>query len=129
MFLYLPFDGMASLYLVSLIFGLSQGGIVPGYAVIVREYLPAKEAGARVGVVIMATIFGMGVGGWVSGVIFDMTGSYQMAFWDAEELVALGDAALELGAEPKLVLEGFYERARKMDPDCRSAYRVPSRIE
>ncbi len=80
LFLYLPFDGMASLYLVSLIFGLSQGGIVPGYAVIVREYLPAKEAGARVGVVIMATIFGMGVGGWVSGVIFDMTGSYQMAF-------------------------------------------------
>ncbi|MFZ8942326.1 MAG: CynX/NimT family MFS transporter, partial [Gemmobacter sp.] len=55
LFLYLPFDGLASLYMVSLVFGLSQGGIVPCYAVIVREYMPAREAGARVGFVIMAT--------------------------------------------------------------------------
>jgi MFS family permease len=80
LFLYLPFEGMASLYTVSLIFGLSQGGIVPSYAIIVREYLPAKEAGARVGVVIMATIVGMALGGWMSGWIYDLTGSYQMAF-------------------------------------------------
>lgn len=80
LFLYLPFDGMVSLYIVSLIFGLSQGGIVPSYALIVREYLPAKEAGARVGFVIMATIIGMALGGWMSGWIYDVTGSYQMAF-------------------------------------------------
>ena len=80
LFLYLPFDGLVSLYIVSLIFGLSQGGIVPSYAVVVREYLPPKEAGARVGFVIMSTIIGMAVGGWVSGWIFDLTGSYQMAF-------------------------------------------------
>ncbi|MDJ0824033.1 MAG: MFS transporter [Rhodobacter sp.] len=80
LFLYLPFDGMVSLYLVSLVFGLSQGGIVPSYAVIVREYLPAREAGARVGFVIMATIVGMALGGWMSGWIYDVTGSYQMAF-------------------------------------------------
>ena len=80
LFLYLPFDGMVSLYLVSLVFGLSQGGIVPSYAIIVREYLPAKEAGARVGFVIMATIVGMALGGWMSGWIFDLTGSYHMAF-------------------------------------------------
>ena len=80
LFLYLPFDGMVSLYVVSLIFGLSQGGIVPSYALIVREYLPAKEAGARVGFVIMATIIGMALGGWMSGWIYDVTGSYQMAF-------------------------------------------------
>ena len=80
LFLYLPYDGLVSLYIVSLIFGLSQGGIVPSYAVIVREYLPAREAGARVGFVIMATIFGMAVGGWASGWIYDLTGSYQMAF-------------------------------------------------
>jgi MFS family permease len=55
--LYIPFDGLASLYLVSLVFGLSQGGIVPCYAIIVREYLPAKEAGKRVGLVIMATVW------------------------------------------------------------------------
>ena len=80
LFLYLPFDGMVSLYLVSMVFGLSQGGIVPSYAIIVREYLPAKEAGARVGFVIMATIIGMALGGWMSGWIYDLTGSYQMAF-------------------------------------------------
>jgi len=80
LFLYLPFNGMASLYIVSLIFGLAQGGIVPCYAIIVREFMPAKEAGARVGFVIMATIFGMALGGWMSGWIYDLTGSYQMAF-------------------------------------------------
>ncbi|MCK7612759.1 MFS transporter [Roseibium sediminicola] len=80
LFLYIPFNGLASLYLVSLIFGLSQGGIVPSYAVIVREYLPAREAGQRVGLVIMSTILGMAIGGWLSGWIYDLTGSYSMAF-------------------------------------------------
>ena len=68
------------LYAVSLVFGLSQGGIVPCYAIIVREYMPAKEAGQRVGIVIMATIFGMAIGGWMSGWIYDLTGSYSAAF-------------------------------------------------
>ncbi|MFN3646392.1 MAG: MFS transporter [Gemmobacter sp.] len=80
LFLYLPFDGLVPLYIVSLIFGLSQGGIVPAYAVIVRDYMPAAEAGARVGLVMMATIVGMALGGWLSGVIYDMTGSYTLAF-------------------------------------------------
>jgi MFS family permease len=80
LFLYLPFDGLASLYIVSALFGLSQGGIVPSYAMIVREYFPAREAGGRLGVVLMATIIGMALGGWMSGEIFDLTGSYQAAF-------------------------------------------------
>lgn len=78
--LYLPYDGMVSLYFISLTFGLSQGGIVPGYALIVREYMPAKEAGARVGFVLMMTILGMALGGWMSGWIYDVTGSYRAAF-------------------------------------------------
>ncbi|MBZ9702982.1 MULTISPECIES: MFS transporter [unclassified Mesorhizobium] len=80
LFFYIPFDGLASLYVVSLVFGLSQGGIVPCYAIIVREYMPAREAGQRVGIVIMATIFGMAIGGWMSGWIYDLTGSYAAAF-------------------------------------------------
>ncbi|WP_424987973.1 CynX/NimT family MFS transporter [Microbulbifer sp. S227A] len=80
LFLYLPYDGMVSLYIVSTVFGLSQGGIVPSYALVVREYMPAKEAGARVGFVIMMTIFGMALGGWMSGWLYDLTGSYQIAF-------------------------------------------------
>lgn len=78
--LFLPFHGLASLYVISAFFGLVQGGIVPSYAMIVREYFPAWEAGARVGAVIMATVFGMALGGWMSGAIFDLTGSYRAAF-------------------------------------------------
>lgn len=93
--LYLPFDGLVSLYLVSALFGLFQGGIVPSYAIVVREYFSPKEAGARVGVVMMATLFGMAFGGWMSGVIFDATGSYQVAFihgilWNALNISIVG---------------------------------------
>jgi MFS family permease len=78
--LFLPFDGLVSLYVVSALFGLFQGGIVPSYAIIVREHFPPAEAGARVGTVLMATLFGMALGGWMSGKVFDLTGSYQAAF-------------------------------------------------
>jgi MFS family permease len=78
--MFLPFDGLYSLYIVSALFGLFQGGIVPSYAIIVREYFPAREAGARVGAVLMCTLFGMALGGWMTGAIFDLTGSYRTAF-------------------------------------------------
>ena len=80
--LYLFYDGLASLYVVSALFGLFQGGIVPSYAIIVREYFPAKEAGTRIGVILMASLFGMALGGWLSGYIFDLTGSYRIAFFN-----------------------------------------------
>jgi MFS family permease len=80
LFLYLWFDGLISLYIISALFGLFQGGIVPMYAIIVRDYFAPQEAGVRVGVVLMATLVGMALGGWMSGAIFDLTGSYQAAF-------------------------------------------------
>ena len=89
--LFLPFDGMVSLYVISALFGLFQGGIVPSYAIIVREYFPAQRAGVLVGAVIMATMIGMALGGWMSGKVFDLTGSYHAAFvngvmWNALNL-------------------------------------------
>jgi MFS family permease len=78
--LFLPSDALVSLYVVSGLFGLFQGGIVPAYALIVREYFPPEEAGARVGTVLMATLLGMALGGWMSGAVFDLTGSYHAAF-------------------------------------------------
>jgi MFS family permease len=89
--LFLPFDGMVSLYVISAMFGLFQGGIVPSYAIIVREYFPAQRAGVLVGAVIMATMIGMALGGWMSGKVFDLTGSYHAAFvngvlWNALNL-------------------------------------------
>ena len=78
--LFLPFDGLVPLYVISALFGLFQGGIVPSYAIIVREHFPPAEAGARVGTVLMFTLFGMALGGWMSGKVFDLTGSYHAAF-------------------------------------------------
>ena len=77
---YLFFDRLTSIYIISAMFGLFQGGIVPSYAIIVREAMPASEAATRVGIVIFASVFGMSFGGWISGAIFDATGSYAAAF-------------------------------------------------
>jgi MFS family permease len=78
--LYLPADDLASLYVVSAMFGLFQGGIVPSYAIIVREYFAPRVAGTIVSIVLTSTLFGMALGGWMSGAIFDLTGSYRAAF-------------------------------------------------
>lgn len=93
--MFLPADTLASLYLVSALFGLFQGGIVPSYAIIVREHFPAAVAGARTGMVLSATLLGMALGGWMSGKVFDLTGSYAAAFvngtaWNALNLVIAG---------------------------------------
>jgi MFS family permease len=77
---YLMFSSLPSLYVISALFGLFQGGIVPSYAIIVREAMPAQEAATRVGIVILASVLGMSLGGWISGYIFDLTGSYSAAF-------------------------------------------------
>ena len=78
--LFLPFQQLGALYVISALFGLFQGGLVPSYPIIVREYFSPREAGARTGTVLMATLFGMALGGWMPGWIFDATGSYRLAF-------------------------------------------------
>jgi MFS family permease len=93
--LFIPFDGLVSLYVISALFGLFQGGIVPSYAIIVREHFPPREAGERVGWVLMSTLFGMALGGWLSGKVFDLTGSYHAAFvngvaWNLVNLSVVG---------------------------------------
>jgi MFS family permease len=105
--LYLFFDGLTSLYIISAMFGLFQGGIVPSYAIIVREAMPAAEAATRVGIVIFASVLGMSFGGWVSGVIFDATGSYAAAFlnglgWNALNITIM--LSLLIRARQRLAL-------------------------
>jgi len=106
--LFLFFDGLASLYVLSALFGLMQGGIVPSYAVIVREHFPAREVGARVGIVLFATLLGMAFGGWVSGLVFDMTGSYAMAF-----LNGIGWNAINVAIVATLLIRGAGLRDRR----------------
>ena len=93
--LYLAFDGLTSLYIVSALFGLFQGGIIPMYAVIVREYFPARDAGMRTGIALMFALSGMALGGWMTGAIFDFAGSYRAAFingflWNLLNVVIIG---------------------------------------
>jgi MFS family permease len=104
---YLFFDSLTSLYIISAMFGLFQGGIVPSYAIIVRESMPASEAATRVGIVILASVVGMSFGGWVSGVIFDATGSYAAAFlnglaWNALNVTIM--ASLLIRARQRLAM-------------------------
>src|SRR4029077_16390824 len=82
LFLFLWFDGLVSLYLISALFGLFQGTIVPMYAILVREYFSPAETGTRLGIVLMATLAGMALGGWMSGVIYDFAGNYQASFFN-----------------------------------------------
>ena len=103
--LYLPTDGLTSLFIVSAVFGLSQGGIVPSYALIVRDYFPAREAGMQVSTVLMATVAGMALGGWMSGEIYDLTGSYQAAFingiaWNALNMAIAFWLLFKRGGQP-----------------------------
>ncbi len=89
--LFLPFDGLASLYVISALFGLFQGGIFPAYAIIVREHFPPDQAAARTGAVLVGGQVGMAIGGWASGKLFDVFGSYDAAFihglvWNALNL-------------------------------------------
>lgn len=77
---FLGADSLVSIYAVSMMFGLFQGGIVPSYALVVREFFPEAQAANRLGIIVLATVFGMAFGGWVSGAIYDHTGTYQVAF-------------------------------------------------
>jgi MFS family permease len=93
--LFLPFDGLVSLYVISVLFGLFQGGIVPAYAIVVREQFPPAQAGTRVSMVLTATLFGMALGGWMSGALYDLTGTYTAAFangiaWNALNMAIAG---------------------------------------
>ncbi len=118
--LFLPFDGLVSLYVISALFGLFQGGIVPSYAIIVREHFPPAEAGARVGTVLMCTLFGMALGGWMSGKVFDMTGSYHAAF-----LNGIAWNLLNLGVVLFLLWRVRQAKATMPPPDAQGATRLP----
>jgi MFS family permease len=114
--LFLPFDSLGSLYLISALFGLFQGGIVPAYAIIVREHFSPAQAGERIGAVITATLLGMALGGWLSGAIFDLTGSYDAAF-----LNGIGWNLLNLS-----IVLWLLRRSRRIDPPISPVLSYPA---
>lgn len=97
-FAYLFADGLTSLYTLAVAFGLAQGGIVPSYAMIVRALFPAGEAGWRIGATVLFAVWGMGLGGWSAGALYDLTGDYT-----ASILSALGFNLLNLAIAAWLI--------------------------
>ena len=68
------------LFAAALLFGLGFSGIMPCYPLLIRLLFPANEAGGRIAGQYLFSAAGMALGGWLGGVIFDMTGSYSPAF-------------------------------------------------
>ncbi len=83
LFLFIFVDTLAGLYLVAIAFGLVQGGIVPSYTLIIRRFFQPGQAGRRVGALLVATVGGMALGGWMAGALYDLSGSYTLSFINA----------------------------------------------
>ena len=80
---FLTGNSLVFLYGISIAFGLSQGGIVPSYTIILRAFFPPKQAGWRISTSFLFTVAGMAFGGWVAGLLYDLTGSYTVSFLNA----------------------------------------------
>jgi MFS family permease len=78
--LFLVVDGLFGLYLVAAAFGLAFGGIIPSYALAVREHFAASEAGWRIATVLLFGLSGMAIGGWLGGFVYDLAASDEPAF-------------------------------------------------
>jgi MFS family permease len=68
------------LFFVAGAFGLGFSALIPAYALAVRDIFPAGEAYWRVPTVLLCTAFGMALGGWMAGYLYDVYGSYAPAF-------------------------------------------------
>ena len=64
----------------ALLFGLGFSGIMPCYPLLIRLLFPVSQAGGRIAAQYMFAAGGMALGGWIGGVVFDLTGSYSPAF-------------------------------------------------
>jgi MFS family permease len=88
--LYLLGSGLGSFYALALVFGFAYGGVMPLYAILVREYFGERIMGAAFGAVSLAATLGMALGPWIGGALYDSLGSYAWMF--------IGSAAIGLGA-------------------------------
>ena len=88
--LYLVTQGTVGFYALAALFGLSYGGVMPLYAILVREYFGGKIMGTAFGAVAMVSMLGMAIGPWAGGWLFDTFGSY---FW-----LYIGSFGIGLGA-------------------------------
>jgi MFS family permease len=77
-------------YALALVFGFAYGGVMPLYAILVREYFGERVMGTAFGAVSLAATLGMALGPWAGGSLYDGLGSYAWMF--------VGSSAIGLGA-------------------------------
>ena len=90
MSVYLVTTSASAFYALALIFGLSYGGVMPLYAILVREYFGERIMGTAYGAVFFVSTLGMALGSWSGGWFFDTLGSYLWLY--------IGSTAIGLGA-------------------------------
>ena len=73
-------ESLTALYVCGALYGLGYGGVLLCYPVIVREHLPAGEAGVRIGAILLVASGGMATGSWLGGATYDTWGSYRAGF-------------------------------------------------
>src|SRR6185503_15603255 len=88
--LYLFTTTTASFYALAVAFGLSYGGVMPLYAILVREYFGERIMGTAYGAVFLVSTLGMALGSWSGGWFYDAFGSYLWLF--------VGSSAIGVGA-------------------------------
>ena len=88
--LYLVTRDLMSFYALALLFGFAYGGVMPLYAILVREYFGARIMGTMFGAVGAVSTLGMALGPLAGGWLYDTFGSY---FW-----LFIGSFGIGLGA-------------------------------
>ena len=117
---YLAVGQLGEFYALSVIFGLAYGGVMPLYAVLVREYFGARIMGRVFGAVSAFASIGMALGPWAGGWVFDTFHAYQLALCRLlrdRPCRRRGGAELPVGQRPRTLARSG--RARHEGPGSR----------
>jgi MFS family permease len=100
--LYLFASNLASFYAIAAVFGFSYGGVMPLYAILLREYFPPRIMGTVFGVALMISTLGMSIGPVFGGWLFDTFGGYAWLYIGSFG-IGLGAAGVALTVRPPRV--------------------------
>jgi MFS family permease len=91
--LYMFTRELSGFYAVALVFGFAYGGVMPLYAILVREYFGERIMGTAFGAVAFVSTLGMALGPWAGGWLYDAFGGY---FWLFLGSFGIGVAAVAI---------------------------------
>ena len=108
---FLAVGHLGEFYALSVVFGLAYGGVMPLYAVLVREYFGVRIMGSMFGAVSAFASLGMALGPFAGGWVFDTFHAYSwlyvgsFAIGLAAVAVALSFPSAKRPPQPSLELE------------------------